>query len=188
MNLEHLQFDLGEAHYHLTDLLHEIATGELGTDDSPELAVSLEHITDHLHRAWNRRNLSHEEIFAHNQDEFERHCNTVPIFFANRTLGEFALCSDRPLNTAHIHYELNEAAEALQNLLNEIKSGQLGHKDSPELAVHLDHITGHIHRAWNCRMLTEEELFILTQEDFSRHTNTIPNFFGNRLLGEDTFD
>jgi len=188
MNLEYLQFDLGEAHLHLTDLVRELATGELGPDDSPELAVNLEHITDHIHCAWNRRNLSSEEIFTHTQEEFERDCNTAPNFFGNRILGEFALCSNLPLNTAHIHYELNEAAEALQNLLTEIKSGKLGPNDSPELAVDLLHITDHLHRAWNCRMLTEEELFLLTQEDFSRHANTIPNFSGNRILGEDAMD
>lgn len=187
MNLEYLQFDLAEAHLHLTALLHELATDELGPDDSPELAVQLEHITDHLHRAWNRRNFSDAEIMTQTQEEFERHCNTAPNFFSNRILGEFALCSDRPLNIEHIQFQLGDALDALQQLISELKTGQLGPDDRPGLAVSLEHITNHIHAAWNCRMMPLEAVTDLTQEEFERCCNTVPNFHGTRLLGEDLF-
>ncbi len=88
MNLEYLQFDLAEAHLHLTALLRELATGELGPDDNQVLAVNLLHITDHIHRAWNCRMMTEAELSAPSEEEFARLSNTVPNFHGTRLIGE----------------------------------------------------------------------------------------------------
>lgn len=90
-----------------------------------------------------------------------------------------------PLNIEHLQFQIGEALEALQQLVNELQTGQLGPDDRSALAVSLEHITNHIHYAWNCRMMSLEEVANHLQEEFERDCNTIPNFFGNRILGED---
>ncbi len=59
-------------------------------DDTPELAVELGHILDHICEAWNARDLSLEQMAAVSQAEHSRMCNTVPNFHAERVLGEVA--------------------------------------------------------------------------------------------------
>jgi hypothetical protein len=72
----------------------------------------------------------------------------------------------------------------MQQLLADLRWGEIDHRGEPALAVVLAHILDHICRAWNCKDRTPEELAALSQEEFERLSNTVPNFLGQRVLGE----
>ena len=88
------------------------------------------------------------------------------------------------MNVATIEFELGEALVHLESLVAEIRNGKVGSDDAPGLAVDLGHILDHISRAWNCKDMSPDEKSKLSQEEFERLSNTVPNFSGGRVLGE----
>ncbi len=90
MNPSAIHFELNEAHIHLGELVKELASGNLSSDaDSGALAVELNHIWDHLCRAWNTKDLTPEQKDALSQEEFGRASNTVPNLLGERVIGDY---------------------------------------------------------------------------------------------------
>ena len=87
------------------------------------------------------------------------------------------------MHTATVQFELGEALIHLQDLVTELRSGKIQTSDEPALAVQLGHILDHISTAWNCKDMTPEQRAALSQADFERLANTVPNFLGERTLG-----
>lgn len=83
-----------------------------------------------------------------------------------------------------VKFELGEALTHLESLVTEIRSGKLKSDDEPALAVQLDHVLDHISLAWNCKDMSPEQQSKLSQEKFERLSNTVPNFHGERVMGE----
>lgn len=92
MNTDVIQFELYEASIHLREFLDELSDGKIGESDTPDLAIQLAHIMDHLCRAWNCKDLSSEGHADLSQVEFDRLSHTIPNFMGERILGEYALC------------------------------------------------------------------------------------------------
>lgn len=92
MNVTHVEFELTEALIHLQSLVTESCEHRVQPDDTSELAVQLGHILDHICFAWNGRDMTHEELQALPQSEFQRLTDTVPNFNATRIMGETACC------------------------------------------------------------------------------------------------
>ena len=90
MHTSTVHFELNEALIHLRDVVAELHDGRMQAGDTPELAVQLGHILDHICMAWNARDLSPEQMAAVSQVEHDRMCNTVPNFHAERVMGEVA--------------------------------------------------------------------------------------------------
>ena len=88
------------------------------------------------------------------------------------------------MQTATVEFELGEALIHLQDLVGEFRAGKLQPDDEPALAVQLGHILDHISIAWNCKDMTPEQRSGLSQADFERLSNSVPNFLGERVLGE----
>ena len=88
------------------------------------------------------------------------------------------------MHTEHITFTLGEALIHLQSLVSDLRDNRLGSDDAPELSVELGHILDHICDAWNTREMTSEEIAARSQEEFERHTDTVPNFQGSRTLGD----
>jgi hypothetical protein len=88
------------------------------------------------------------------------------------------------MNTELIHFELNEASIHLTNLVAEIRGGKIEPDNAPALAIQLAHIMDHLCRAWNCKDMTHEQKDSITQAEFERLSNTVPNFMGERILGD----
>jgi hypothetical protein len=80
--------------------------------------------------------------------------------------------------------ELGEALVHLQGLVAEFRAGKIQSRDEPALAVQLGHVLDHISIAWNCKDMTPEQRAALPQEQFERLSNTVPNFLGERVIGE----
>lgn len=87
------------------------------------------------------------------------------------------------MQTATVQFEVGEALIHLQGLVDDFRSGKMQTQDEPALAVQLGHILDHISVAWNCKDMTPDQMTALSQEDFERLSNTVPNFLGKRVLG-----
>ncbi len=88
------------------------------------------------------------------------------------------------MNTAIVQCELEEASVHLQDLVAELREGKIGEDDTPAVSIQLAHIIDHLCRAWNCKDQTDEQRAALSQEDFERLSNTVPNFLGEKVIGE----
>ena len=88
------------------------------------------------------------------------------------------------MQTDTVKFDLGEALIHLQDLVSEFRAGRMQTRDEPALAVQLGHILDHISIAWNCKDMTPEQRASLSQEDFKRLSNTVPNFLGQRVIGE----
>ena len=88
------------------------------------------------------------------------------------------------MNIETVDRELGEALIHLQDLVAEFREGKIGTRDEPTLAVQLGHVLDHISVAWNCKDMAPEQRTSLSQADFERLSNTVPNFTGGRVLGE----
>jgi hypothetical protein len=88
------------------------------------------------------------------------------------------------MNTTTVDFDLGEALIHLQNLVAEFRAGKIHTCDEPALAVQLGHVLDHICLAWNCKDMSPDLKSKLSQEEFERLSNTVPNFSGGRVLGE----
>lgn len=88
------------------------------------------------------------------------------------------------MQTESVEFQLGEALLHLQNLVAELRSGEIKGDDEPAVAVQLGHVLDHICRAWNCKDMTIEQAGQLSQSEFQRLSNTVPNFLGERVLGD----
>jgi hypothetical protein len=87
------------------------------------------------------------------------------------------------MHTYTVEFDLGEALMDLQNLVAEFRAGKIQTDDEPELAVALGHILDHICLSWNCKDMSPEQKAKLSQDEFERLSNTVPNFSGGRILG-----
>jgi hypothetical protein len=88
------------------------------------------------------------------------------------------------MNIAIVEDEIDEALIHLKTLIAELRSGEIQKDDEPALAIQLGHTLDHISRAWNCKDMTQDQKTVLSQGDFERLSNTVPNFLGERVLGD----
>ena len=88
------------------------------------------------------------------------------------------------MHTETVERELGEALIHVQDLVAEFRAGKIEERDEPAIAVQLGHILDHISVAWNCKDMTPEQRASLSQTEFERLSNTVPNFLGPRVMGE----
>jgi hypothetical protein len=88
------------------------------------------------------------------------------------------------MNTDTVHFQLNEALEHLRAVVAELDDGRMQSDDAPGLAVDLSHILHHVCSAWNSKDMSLLQRAALSQEEFERLGNTVPNFNGEKVLGE----
>ena len=88
------------------------------------------------------------------------------------------------MNRDFVEFQLAEASLHLQDLVLEFRNGTIGEDDEPCLAVSLGHVLGHLCMAWNAKHQSVEEVSSLPQDEFDRLCNTVPNFLGDKILGD----
>jgi hypothetical protein len=91
MNIVVVKFELSEALEHLQKFVDELQQGHIKDDDDAKLLVTLDHLFDHMNRAWNCRNLSWVQKDALPHAEFMRMSNTVPNFLGEKIIGKVPL-------------------------------------------------------------------------------------------------
>jgi len=88
------------------------------------------------------------------------------------------------MNTATVDFDLGEALIHLQDLVAELRAGKIQNRDEPAVAVQLGHVLDHICLAWNCKDMSPEQISNLPPEERERLSNTVPKFYGGRVIGE----
>jgi hypothetical protein len=84
------------------------------------------------------------------------------------------------MNRLAVLQELDEAKIAIDQLMNDIRSGTCDAvEDLSPLAVDIEHILCHISRAWHFRALSDSTIDHLSQEEFNRMSYSVPNLFFN---------
>ena len=87
MNTVILKFELSEALEHLQKFVDDLQQGRIKEDDDAKLMVALDHLFDHMNRAWNCRNMSWERKDALPHSEFMRLSNIVPNLLGEKVIG-----------------------------------------------------------------------------------------------------
>ena len=72
----------------------------------------------------------------------------------------------------------------LQHLVTGLREQRVQSEDSAALAVELGHVLDHLCFAWNSRDMSMEAILALPQAEFDRLSNTVPNFYAIRVLGD----
>jgi len=88
------------------------------------------------------------------------------------------------MNTATVDFDLGEALIHLQDLVAELRAGKIQNRDEPVVAVQLGHVLDQLCLAWNCKDMSPEQKSNLPSEERERLSNTVPNFYGGRVIGE----
>jgi len=91
------------------------------------------------------------------------------------------------MNIVVVKWELSEALEHLQNVVDDLQQGRIKEEDDAKLLVELDHLFDHMNRAWNCRNMSWEEKGALSHTEFMRLSNTVPNLLGEKIIGNVPF-
>jgi len=86
------------------------------------------------------------------------------------------------MNISHLEFEIAELHEHVGDLLLAIRNGELSDYGEVSLSVHLGHLLDHIDLAWNLKDREGEKIANMSQEEFERAMNTVPNFGFNRQL------
>jgi len=92
------------------------------------------------------------------------------------------------MNIAIVKFELSEALQHLQEFVEDLQQGRIKEDDDAKLLVKLDHLFDHMNRAWNCRDMSWTEKDTLSHPEFMRLSNTVPNFLGEKVMGEVPFE
>ena len=66
----------------------------------------------------------------------------------------------------YILFHLNEAKEALDEIINDLKSNS--EYDTPEFEVDIQHLYHHINTAWNSKFASNKEIEECSGEDFNK--------------------
>ena len=88
------------------------------------------------------------------------------------------------MNVETVAFNLGEASRDLENLAADIRAGKLKSDDESALAARLGHILDHLNWSWNCKEMSIDQVTHLPTEEFVRLSNTVPNFQGERVIGE----
>lgn len=91
------------------------------------------------------------------------------------------------MNPVTVEFELKEALDHLQDLVRDFAEGKIGERDEPVISLEIAHVLDHLCRAWNCKDMTLDEWSGGSQEEYERLAHTVPNFMGQRILGEYAF-
>ena len=79
-------------------------------------------------------------------------------------------------NRSAVRQELSEALLALQKCEHKTKVGAYDDDGPLAIAVDFQQVLVHLCLAWHFKDMTHEQIRGLTQEEFNRLANTVPNF------------
>ncbi len=83
-------------------------------------------------------------------------------------------------------FQLNEAAEHLQNLIQEVDQGEYDEDGDIAFAVTLSHVVNHLLCAFNSRDMSWDDFSKASQEAYEEGAYTIPWQFGPSFKLENT--
>ena len=91
--------------------------------------------------------------------------------------------AEKKFNRAAVTLQLSEAKLALDAALEKAKVGQYDEEAPLVMAIDFEQVLYKLCLAWHFKHKTHEEIKALTQEEFDRLSNTVPNFgFSLKLM------
>jgi len=84
--------------------------------------------------------------------------------------------NENKFNRAAVALQLSEAKLALDAALEKAKSGAYDDESPVVIAIDFEHVLYKLCLAWHFKNMTDEELNRLSQDEFKRLSNTVPNF------------
>ena len=79
-------------------------------------------------------------------------------------------------NRSAVERQLSGASVALDECVQKLKAGEYDAEAPLVMATDLEQVLYHLCLAWHVKNLTDEERAALSQEDYKRLSNTVPNF------------
>lgn len=84
--------------------------------------------------------------------------------------------NENKFNRAAVALQLSEAKLALDAALEKVKAGAYDDESPVVIAIDFEHVLYKLCLAWHFKSMTDEELNKLSQDEFTRLSNTVPNF------------
>jgi len=84
--------------------------------------------------------------------------------------------SDKKFNRVAVALQLSGAKVALDECIQKVNSGDFDDEAPLVMAVDFEQVLYHLCLAWHFKNMTDEERAGLSQEEFKRLSNTVPNF------------
>jgi hypothetical protein len=88
------------------------------------------------------------------------------------------------MNRDRAIWELDELADHLKDVVEDIQSGRYDESGDLSYAGGLQHLMDHLARAWHFAHMTDEQIDALTQEQFEEVTHAIPKLWVDQRLVE----
>lgn len=79
-------------------------------------------------------------------------------------------------NRAAVERQLSGAKVALDECMEKLKAGNYDDEAPLVMAIDFEQVLYHLCLAWHFKNMTDEERAALSQEDYKRLSNTVPNF------------
>ncbi len=84
--------------------------------------------------------------------------------------------SSRIFNRAAAERQLSGAQVALENCISKLNSGRYDNESPLVIAIDFEQVLYHLCLAWHFKDMTDEERDKLSESEFIRLSNTVPNF------------
>jgi hypothetical protein len=86
------------------------------------------------------------------------------------------LMSEQKFNRTAVALQLTAAKVALDECIRKVNAGDFDDEAPLVMAVDFEQVLYHLCLAWHFKSMTAEERAALSQEDYKRLSNTVPNF------------
>jgi hypothetical protein len=84
--------------------------------------------------------------------------------------------NDNTFNREAVERQLSGAKVALDECIQKVKAGDYDDEAPLVMAVDFEQVLYHLCLAWHFKHMTDEQRESLSQEEFKRLSNTVPNF------------
>jgi hypothetical protein len=84
--------------------------------------------------------------------------------------------NDNTFNRAAVERQLSGAQVALDECIQKVKTGGYDNEAPLVMAIDFEQVLYHLCLAWHFKHMTDEQRENLSQEEFKRLSNTVPNF------------
>ena len=89
---------------------------------------------------------------------------------------DLVLMNEKKLNKSAVERQLSGARVALDECISKLNTGDYDDEAPLVMAVDFEQVLYHICLAWHFKHMTDDERASLSEEEFKRLSNTVPNF------------
>lgn len=86
------------------------------------------------------------------------------------------------MNREQAIFQLDQLVVHIQDLIKEIELGEYDEEGELAYEVSVGHLLDHLAKAWHYARMTNEKIDSLTQDEFERLTNAVPDLMPGRRI------